>query len=550
VSSPWRADVLHNEKLQAETQSRRVGENRKEVHEIYKNFVNHEYSADETVGHLQSLGIEPTHAFQRLLQESSACAEIKFADFTRALVVYDPRNTYDMNKRVDMERPAGAPHTSMRPQVTNVPQVDAELFPQFKRKNPAVANAATLTNRPPSKEATHDPTKLRTGKKITLEIDPRTGQVSSKFKSSHEIRKAAFDHDNYDSADVLMSHSKLDQQTGVIGDEVPIRYTSELKLLREQVLAALRKLDSGEVSLSEFQDKVFDMGFELPEVIVKELRRSAHSGMMNWKKCVEILDAEVFKSQALYDRVPQETVDAVKEQLLAMLLAPEYGGGANALSNLATAFRKMDTNGDGALSLNELKAGFQSYHGSGVVSDEDIRILFNAFDTSGDGFLSLTELLEGLRGAIPPQRLSIIRTAYQRLNRTGKSVIPLETVTSAYDASYHPDVVSGLKTERQVVNELCTALTQYSQLQMQANSGEQESQDYDGTVSRESFEEFFGNLSASIDSDEEFSEFMKKSFNINYMKAPPALQVHIAITKRCLSSGQIIDRLFVIIAGK
>jgi Ca2+-binding EF-hand superfamily protein len=212
-------------------------------------------------------------------------------------------------------------------------------------------------------------------------------------------------------------------------------------------------------------------------------------------------------------------------------LAPEYGGGANALSNLATAFRKMDTNGDGALSLNELKAGFQSYHGSGVVSDEDIRILFNAFDTSGDGFLSLTELLEGLRGAIPPQRLSIIRTAYQRLNRTGKSVIPLETVTSAYDASYHPDVVSGLKTERQVVNELCTALTQYSQLQMQANSGEQESQDYDGTVSRESFEEFFGNLSASIDSDEEFSEFMKKSFNINYMKAPPALQVLLLRTK-------------------
>ena len=43
--------------------------------------------------------------------------------------------------------------------------------------------------------------------------------------------------------------------------------------------------------------------------------------------------------------------------------------------------------GDGALSLNELKAGFNSF---GIhVADEDVRILFNACDTSGDGLLQV-----------------------------------------------------------------------------------------------------------------------------------------------------------------
>jgi Ca2+-binding EF-hand superfamily protein len=447
------------------------------------------YSSDDTIGHLQSLGIEPTRAFQNLLLQNQSCAEVKFADFTRSLVIYDPRNS----NGADAERPAGAKHASQRPAVVNVSEVDAELFPQFKRKNPAVSHASTLVSK------AHSP--LKTGKKMTLEIDPRTGEVSSKFKSSHAMKETAF---NNSCAQQILSHAQLDQQTGVMGEEIAISYNSEQKLVREQVLAALRKLDSGELSLPEFQDKVFDMGFELPEVIVKELRRSAHSGMLNWKKCVEILDAEVFKVHALYDRVLPETVERAKQHLINAL----NEGGANSLSNLASAFRKMDSNGDGALSFNELKAGFNAY---GIdASDEDVRILFNAFDTSGDGMLQVSEFLEGVRGRISPSRLNLIRAAYQRLNRTGTSTVPLDMITNAYNPAFHPDVNSGSSSERVVISEMCVALTAFTE---------------DGTVTQEAFEEYFSNLSVGIDSDAVFAEFMKDSFNINFRKAPPPLQV-------------------------
>ena len=98
-----------------------------------------------------------------------------------------------------------------------------------------------------------------------------------------------------------------------------LSYTSEQKLLREQVLAALRKLDAGEISVVEFLDIIFHMGIELPEGVLKQLKLQQQSGLLDWRACVHELDGYVFKHRSLEDNTPHEMVTGAMQKLVAAL---------------------------------------------------------------------------------------------------------------------------------------------------------------------------------------------------------------------------------------
>lgn len=96
-------------------------------------------------------------------------------------------------------------------------------------------------------------------------------------------------------------------------------YSSEQKMLREQVLAALRKLEGGEITVVEFEDMIYQMGIEFPETLVKHLRQNQMSGQLNWTLCVRLLDAHVFKPKLLSEQPDLEKVKNVKSRLLFAL---------------------------------------------------------------------------------------------------------------------------------------------------------------------------------------------------------------------------------------
>jgi hypothetical protein len=98
-----------------------------------------------------------------------------------------------------------------------------------------------------------------------------------------------------------------------------IGYSSEQKMLREQVLAALRKLEGGEITVIEFEDMIYQMGIELPEVLVKHLRQNQMSGQLDWTLCVRNLDAHVFKSKLLTDQPDLNDIKNIKSRLLFAL---------------------------------------------------------------------------------------------------------------------------------------------------------------------------------------------------------------------------------------
>ena len=55
-------------------------------------------------------------------------------------------------------------------------------------------------------------------------------------------------------------------------------------------------------------------------------------------------------------------------------------------------FKAFDKNGDGKLSIEEVKEGYLEHYGK-VMSDEEVTNMFNAVDTDRSGFIDYSEFV-------------------------------------------------------------------------------------------------------------------------------------------------------------
>ena len=133
--------------------------------------------------------------------------------------------------------------------------------------------------------------------------------------------------------------------------------------------------------------------------------------------------------------------------------------------------------------------------------------MFNAFDLNRDGSIDYDEFLRIIRGDLTPGRLALVRRAYQKLDRDGSGVVDINDIKDVYNASKHPDVISGKKTENQIFNEFLQTFEMHHNIM----NGTQA----DGQVTLDEFVEYYTNISASIDNDEYFALMMNNSWNLS-----------------------------------
>ena len=79
--------------------------------------------------------------------------------------------------------------------------------------------------------------------------------------------------------------------------------------------------------------------------------------------------------------------------------------------------------------------------------------MFNAFDLNRDGTIDYNEFLRIIRGDLTPGRLALVRRAYSKLDRDGSGIVDINDIKEVYNASKHPDVMSGKKSESQIFTE-------------------------------------------------------------------------------------------------
>lgn len=79
--------------------------------------------------------------------------------------------------------------------------------------------------------------------------------------------------------------------------------------------------------------------------------------------------------------------------------------------------------------------------------------MFGAFDRDGSGTIDYDEFVRGVRGPMNKFRVEIVKKAFKKIDRDGSGILDLNDIKGVYNASRHPDVKSGKKTEDEVLGE-------------------------------------------------------------------------------------------------
>ncbi len=104
--------------------------------------------------------------------------------------------------------------------------------------------------------------------------------------------------------------------------------------------------------------------------------------------------------------------------------------------------------------------------------------------------------MRAIRGSLNERRLALVHRAYGILDKDGSGQVTLKDIEMAYDVSFHPEFQSGRKTKEEIMREFM---------------GCWETHKKDGIVTIEEFEDYYKDLSASIDGDDYFELMIKNA---------------------------------------
>jgi hypothetical protein len=165
----------------------------------------------------------------------------------------------------------------------------------------------------------------------------------------------------------------------------------------------------------------------------------------------------------------------------------------------------MDDNNNGSLEIQEFWKAVCDFRIQ--ISPEEARELFDLFDINADGNVSYDELMRSVVGEMNSFRKQLVRKAFDKLDKNGNGIIELDDIKGVYNAKFHPEVKAGKKTEDEVLYEFLDTFELHHTLK---NPG-----DKDRIIKIHEFNEYYNNVSASIDNDQYFELMMTNAWNLN-----------------------------------
>jgi len=172
---------------------------------------------------------------------------------------------------------------------------------------------------------------------------------------------------------------------------------------------------------------------------------------------------------------------------------------AGSISKLSKTFQLMDTDRSGKLDQDEFEACLQK---AGLfLSKNEAQALMKHFDIDGDRRVSCEEFLCTLREELNPRRASMVARCFEVLDRDGCGSIDAAHLKGVFCAKEHPDVISGKKTEAQVLVEFL-------------NNFDGTTGNNDGQVTRAEWTTYYEELSMGIPNDDYFVEMLASTYMV------------------------------------
>ena len=127
------------------------------------------------------------------------------------------------------------------------------------------------------------------------------------------------------------------------------------------------------------------------------------------------------------------------------------------------------------------------------LSEQEIITVFNAFDRNRDGTIDYDEYVRVLQGPMNNFRKKLVGQAFNKIDKDGNGYVDINDIKGVYNAKKHPDVMQGKKTEEEVLYEFLQTF------EMHHNIFNSTAPDH--IVTKEEFDEYYNNISSSVDND-------------------------------------------------
>jgi len=220
-----------------------------------------------------------------------------------------------------------------------------------------------------------------------------------------------------------------------------------------------------------------------------------------------------------------DAAEAIVEKMRTMLKKR----GAEGIRGLARNFKICDTDGSGKLVLEELAKCIRLCKLS--LSADEVANLFAYFDAGGDGCVSFDEFIRTVRGKMSPQRRKLVIKCFNVLDAAGDSsgTLTVDDIRPAFNASEHPDVKDGKRSEAEVLQEFL-------------NGFEGKQGDGDGTITPDEWVNYYEDVSSAIDEDDYFGTMLASTWSALKARGPNGEEVP-AITYVSEGDMNVLERI-------
>jgi len=109
---------------------------------------------------------------------------------------------------------------------------------------------------------------------------------------------------------------------------------------------------------------------------------------------------------------------------------------------LAKVFKAFDKNGDGRLSMDEVKQGYLDHYGK-VMSDDEVEKMFKSVDSDNSGFIDYTEFVVAAMNEQELNSNEFLQAAFKMFDKDGSGVISADEIKTVlgFDKGIDPSVI-------------------------------------------------------------------------------------------------------------
>ena len=270
----------------------------------------------------------------------------------------------------------------------------------------------------------------------------------------------------------------------------------------------------------DLEDRLRQQGlrnFHIAKYMTKADLSDSKGNMEYDKSTVENLKAASEKAKEVARVAAMGAIEKLRKQLIAR--------GATGFCGLQRKFRIMDDDGSKSLDKEEFKKALREM--AIQLTNSEFEIMFDIFDRDKSGTISFDELLVEIRGPLSEKRKKLVHMAFDILDSDRNGAIDGEEIASKYDASKHPDVVAGNKQPKEILLEFLHTFDVGGEV--------------DGKVTRAEFENYYSNISASIDDDEYFELMIRNAWHISGGEGNAACtsNLHVLVTRSDGTQGVV-----------